>query len=348
MKLPNGYGSVYKLKGKRRNPWVARKTIGTKLDLEKKKAYPVYQFIGYYPTREQALSALGAYNTNPYELEDKKSPTFREVYELWKEVAFEDMSDSQKYGYMSAAKSIEPIMYMPIKEIRLIHLQRAIDGAGKNLPSAGKIKTLYKKVFEHAVKNEFIPPAKAAIAKYVEVKGGNPDAKPHTIFTPQEIDFLWQHTDGYYAPLFLFLIYTGLRIDEAIKLQKENLFLPERYIDIPTAKTPAGARQVPIAEKIVPFVERFADTDSPYLIKGLRAQRISKPNLYTPLYQDLYTHGLNHTPHDARHTCASLLAEAEVDDRVIRSILGHSGHGVTERIYTHISIDKKIEAINLI
>lgn len=28
MKLPNGYGSVYKLSGNRRNPWVACVTIG--------------------------------------------------------------------------------------------------------------------------------------------------------------------------------------------------------------------------------------------------------------------------------------------------------------------------------
>lgn len=28
--------------------------------------------------------------------------------------------------------------------------------------------------------------------------------------------------------------------------------------------------------------------------------------------------GLEHNPHDARHTCASLLAEAGVDDRIIK------------------------------
>ena len=37
MKLPNGFGSVYKLSGKRRNPWVARKTTGWTFNKEKKK-----------------------------------------------------------------------------------------------------------------------------------------------------------------------------------------------------------------------------------------------------------------------------------------------------------------------
>lgn len=35
MKLPNGYGSVTKMSGRRRNPWVARKTDGYELDPEK-------------------------------------------------------------------------------------------------------------------------------------------------------------------------------------------------------------------------------------------------------------------------------------------------------------------------
>lgn len=34
MKLPNGFGTVYKLSGKRRNPYIARKTSGWIVDEE--------------------------------------------------------------------------------------------------------------------------------------------------------------------------------------------------------------------------------------------------------------------------------------------------------------------------
>ena len=34
MRLPNGYGSVYKLSGKRRKPWAARVTTGWTFDEE--------------------------------------------------------------------------------------------------------------------------------------------------------------------------------------------------------------------------------------------------------------------------------------------------------------------------
>ncbi|MDD3052443.1 MAG: hypothetical protein PHR06_15055 [Candidatus Cloacimonetes bacterium] len=80
MKLPNGYGSVYKLSGKRRNPWVARKTTGWTLNVETKKSFPVYQFVGYYPTQKEALQALADYNKDPYDLYIDKI-TFGELYD---------------------------------------------------------------------------------------------------------------------------------------------------------------------------------------------------------------------------------------------------------------------------
>ena len=87
MRLANGTGSVYKLSGKRRKPWAARKTVGWTWDEEKKKSYQEYQFIGYYATRQEALTALMDYNRNPYDIE-AASITFEEVYEKWSESHF--------------------------------------------------------------------------------------------------------------------------------------------------------------------------------------------------------------------------------------------------------------------
>ena len=70
MRLPNGFGSVYKLSGNRRKPWVARKTTGWTFDEEKQKSYPIYAFVGYYESRKEALTALAEYNKDPYDLLD--------------------------------------------------------------------------------------------------------------------------------------------------------------------------------------------------------------------------------------------------------------------------------------
>lgn len=51
MKLANGVGTVYKLSGNRRNPYIVRKTVGWDIDTETGKRKQQYITIGYAPTR---------------------------------------------------------------------------------------------------------------------------------------------------------------------------------------------------------------------------------------------------------------------------------------------------------
>ena len=68
MKLPNGFGTVYKLSGNRRNPYVAKKTKGWEIDPKTGKSKQLYTVVGYYPTRKEALTALAEFNANPYDV----------------------------------------------------------------------------------------------------------------------------------------------------------------------------------------------------------------------------------------------------------------------------------------
>ena len=51
MKLPNGYGSVVKLSGKRRKPYQVRKTVGWHYDEVKDKQVQDMITIGYAATK---------------------------------------------------------------------------------------------------------------------------------------------------------------------------------------------------------------------------------------------------------------------------------------------------------
>ena len=72
MRNPNGYGSAVKLSGNRRNPYAARKTKGWD-----DRGYPIYDTIGYYPTREAGMIALAEYNRNPYDINAAKERALR-------------------------------------------------------------------------------------------------------------------------------------------------------------------------------------------------------------------------------------------------------------------------------
>ena len=68
MKLPNGYGSVTKMSGKRRHPWRVRKTAKWAMDPTTGKAKQLYTTVGYYATKAEALQALSDFNRDPFDL----------------------------------------------------------------------------------------------------------------------------------------------------------------------------------------------------------------------------------------------------------------------------------------
>lgn len=56
----------------------------------------------------------------------------------------------------------------------------------------------------------------------------------------------------------------------------------------------------------------------------------------------------NHLPHDGRHTCATLMDDAEISLKIRQLILGHSAQDITSRVYTHKTIQQLIDAIDKI
>lgn len=96
MRLPNGYGTVYKLSGKRRKPFIARKTNGWN-----DEGKQLYITIGYYETKKQALQALSDFNTNPFNIE-VSTITFSEVFEKWSKQKYTDITRSAINGYNAA------------------------------------------------------------------------------------------------------------------------------------------------------------------------------------------------------------------------------------------------------
>lgn len=349
MKLPNGFGSVYKLSGNRRNPWCARKTKGWTFDQEKGKSYPVYQFIGYYPTRKEALTALSDYNKDPWDLHHD-TITFAEVFEKWSEEHFPAIGQNNISAYKRVYRLCEQLHTMKIQDIKLDHLQAVVDGSGLNAPSVKKIKTLYSQMWDYCMKHEIITKDKREIVSFVDIsKAGNPRKLKRKTFSAEEIRKLWELKNDEKIQIILFLIYTGVRIGEFYNIKKEDVHLEDRWIQITRSKTDAGIREIPIAQKIIWIIQNRLKTDSDYLFSNTFGRKHTdstfRESWWNRMMQDLH---MEHLPHDTRHTCVSMLTSAGVDERIIRQIVGHKGLGVTETVYTHVNLQSKIEAIDRI
>lgn len=351
MRLPNGFGSVYKLSGKnRRKPFVARKTVGWTFDEEKGKSYPIYEFVGYYATRKEALTSLTEYNKDPYDLHHD-TITFAEVYDKWSDIHFQKVSDSNIKGYQASFRTCSQLHDMKFVDIKLDHLQKVVDESGKNTPTLKKLKVMFGLMYDYAVRHEIVTPDKRDMVRYVDIsQAGNPNAYNREPFSKKQIQMLWNSKDSNeYITVILMLIYTGVRISEFLDLKKEDIHLEERWFFVKESKTESGIREVPIAEKIVPFFEYWMEKDCEYLICTPSNEHFVYRNYYdsywTPIMESL---SMKHRPHDTRHTCVSLLTTAGVDERIIKKIVGHKGQGVTEQVYTHLELPIKLEAINKI
>lgn len=343
MKLPNGYGSVYKLSGKRRNPYIVRKTAGWQFDEATGKAKQLYDTIGYFPTKAAALQALAEYNENPYDIH-ADSITFKEVYEKWSEEHFAEIVPSARRTWVMAYNHSAPLHGMRFRDIRVAHLEHTIANADVSAGTKQRMKSLYNLMYKYALRHEICEKDYAALCN--SVKAG-PKTIERVPFSADEIDLLWQHTDFPFVDMVLIGIYSGFRPQELAVLRVEDIDL-EAQTMTGGLKTDAGRnRIVPIHSRIRELVEKnyekAAALGSCTLFNDENGQQ--GMSLTYDKYRGRFNKirkrfNLDHRPHDTRHTFITLAKEAGVNEYILKLIVGHAIVDVTEKVYTHRTIEE--------
>lgn len=352
MKLPNGYGSVYKLPGNRRKPWAVRITISCQKDACGKYHWK-YKYLGYYATQTEALLSLAQFHAAPVDNSYNLSNlTFSEIFEKWSMEHYPKISPSNIRGYNASyalCKKLEPMRFC---DIRKIHLQKIIDTCDKNYPTLKKLKILFTVLFKYAMENDICAKDYSQYIDIQQYKNRNPHSFKRRPFKQAEIDILWQNLGkSPYISVVLMLIYSGCRISELLDLKKKDISMKDHCFRVTASKTNAGIRTVPIATKIYPLFEFWiAKNDCTYLLSTPEGKHLTYSNYYINYWKPLMEQ-INlsfHRPHDTRHTCISLLTAAGVDDKIIKRIVGHAGHSITDTVYTHFDISQLLDAINKI
>lgn len=346
MKRPNKTGCVLKLSGKRRRPYAVRLWDGTKLN-NKGQIVPKYKYIAYFEKSGEALSFLEKYNQSPVELVKKKEKEtkhkFSEIYEMW----LDDLSHRNKQlskqtydSYQAAYKNLSPLHNMVFENILLEDLEKAARAnSHKSLSSISNIRVVLKGMYKTAIRHRFVS---EDISQLIIVEHNNEKSRPHTPFTQDEIAILWEHKDEEMIKLVLMLIYTGMRVRELLNLESKNVHLDDRYL-IGGSKTEAGiARTIPISDKIVPLF----DLSHKYVftLEGKKVLYNRARLLLEPILKDLH---MEHSFHDTRHTCSTLMEKAQIPLLHRKLILGHRIDDITDH-YTHVEISDLIKDINLI
>lgn len=322
MKLPNGYGTVYKLTGNRRRPWVVKKTIDGR-----------QRPLGYFANREEAFAFLVSVNR----MTPGKEITFSALYHAWSRRHFEAIGASSRSAYEISYKHLSPLHSLPFARLTYQQIQSALDSieAG-GYCTKKKCRVLLSQLFQYAMKNGIV---ETDLSRFLEL----PKHVPVYIkrpFNARQIGKLWKSVDTVKGVKdVLILIYTGMRAGEYISLAAGDVNLRQQYINVKKSKTLAGIRKIPIHRKILPFLaERKA--------KGAECPCGSYES-----FRRLFDHAMkemkmHHTPHECRHTLATMLDRAGANETAVKMILGHARTGMTKGVYTHKTLADLKKAIN--
>lgn len=336
MRNPNGYGSVVKLSGNRRKPFVIRKTTGWN-----DKGHPIYLTVGYTATREEGMILLAEYNKSPWDIDGEKI-TFQDLYDKWLILKLPKLGKATQKSVKAAYKHCKGLYQMKYKDIKTYHMQDAIDNCGKSYATQAAIKNLFWHLDKFALETDIINKAYSSLT--------TAESTPETSkepFTDDEVNALWSIKDEPWVDSVLTFLYTGFRISELLDIETENVNLQEGTIKGGT-KTKAGKdRIVPIHSKIFSIIENRAKENNEYLF-SLNGAKLSTYQYYA-LWNDIMTKlSINKKPHECRHTFRSRLDSVGANKVCIDLMMGHKSKDVGERIYTHKTIDELKNAIELI
>jgi len=345
MKLPAGYGQVVKLSGNRRRPYAVRVDEGEKKCPDGHYVRKI-KYLEYFEKRKDAMDYLAKYNAGiviEKRPEIASLPSFKEVYEGFMEFYAKKNANASKSAltaYRTAFKNASSLHGMKFINIRTNDLQQVIsDHSDMSKSTVSNLIKLFHGMYKHAIRTEI---AEKDYSALVFTESTEKDEPAHTPFTEDEINLLWD--SGFSAPVIM--IYTGLRVTEFLTIENENIDL-SAHIMRGGIKTKAGKnRIIPIHDAVIPLI-RDLMSGGKYLFGG---DDLIKSGAFRgkDWKAAMRSCGLDHIPHDTRHTAATLMEKYGVPLHHRKLILGHSVQDLTEGVYTHVDASALVDDINLI
>lgn len=339
MKRANGTGCIRKLSGNRRKPYQVMITTGYERNDETGKTKQVVKQLGTYRTRDDAEEALNEYNKSSLDFETT-TMTFSQIYEIWSKQKFKEVKEKTVKNYKSAYKHCKDIYNVPLKDLKTMHMQKVVDNCGHGTQTKSIIKSIMAGVFEYANMNDIVD---KNYADFIKIEEYETEIERNP-FKNKEIKNMWENKDDLYYRITIILIYTGMRVNELLKMKRECCDLKERSLYIHDAKNKYSERKVPIHNKIFDIIKEFYDKGHEYLISNDKNKKV--------VYETFRNHYIKmfegHTIHDTRHTFESEAKKKKMDILYTQKIVGHAPDNIDGRIYMHIDFLTLLEEIQKI
>lgn len=299
-------------------------------------------------------SKMSLYNWCAQWLEVYKLPTLIRV------------NTQKRYKVSLKRLSRYDIAGVPIKDITSDMLQRTYNDMHKIYKSGtiAATSTLINAALAEAVRLRRLPKNPATDA---HVPQDAVDKRVKALNEEQLKRFLLglKREELYYTPA-LFMVNTGVRIGEALGLNRADLdltkrtvrihstYLPDERILQPETKTKSSTRVVPLPSFIIAPLREYLlrqpdKSDQAPLFQNSIGNRISYRNFSRRIKAVGAAINCNWVSlHTLRHTYASRLFAQGVDVKIVSALLGHGSVTITYDLYIHFIDSAPVDAVQLL
>lgn len=350
MKRPNGSGTIVKLSGNRRRPYVVR------VPDRDKRGRVIQRPLSYHSKAQEAQAALDEYNrlkaAGAAPATDKLSMTVQQVFDGWKDRAYRKLKTASIASHNAAwNKWVSRYATQRFRDVALDQWQALLDEAedmGKSQSTINNIAILVKALYRYAMERDIVG---KNYSDYLDIPSVDP-IKAKGALNDLQLAQLEQMAQAgvQWADTVLILCYTGFRISEFLSLTRFSYHPDSGGYLQGGIKTDAGKnRIVPIHPKIAPYLStwlsRGGDTiicdDNGAPVNSMK-YREAFSNIMVQLGQP------DATPHWCRHTFATRLHAVGADPITVKWLLGHSTKSDITAHYTHETLPILMDAVRLL
>ncbi len=353
--------------------------------------YQAYVFLGYKPNGDENRKYVFANTEKELEkkllnlkiqlakgefIENDKM-TVQDWGKQWLESykAGKELNTWQMYDNVLRNHIFKELGHLRLLDIKPFHIQGLINSRHKQglTKTLTNIKLTFNQMFEQAIENELMikNPAK-------KIELPSKEKKEKKFLNSSELQLIESADLTKKERAFIYLcLYAGLRRGETLALTKSDIkdgvvkvrktvvFNKNKGEIKPHPKSSAGLRDIPLIIKIKSFIESYS--------KGVKGIHLFQPEksggvMTETAFRSMWacimrkinyaaggTHKIkaieNFTPHELRHTFATMLYYSKVGIKEAQYLMGHASADITLNVYTHLDKIKnsnmEIEKLNI-
>ena len=255
---------------------------------------------------------------------------------------------------LAMGRAVEHFQNQPMKELTPVAVKAYLERLARRGYARRTVNqhfVVLREICAWACENHNVMQNPAALVKL-------PDKLPQArrkMPSPNQIERIKAMADTKDGLFLNFLMYTGLRLGEALAITWGDIDLPNEKIcvfrslyyagknqgELKTPKTEAGKREVIYLKRLQEIMEPHRGAQNAFVFGG---DKPMSKRAYYCLLERCRRAGVDVTPHQLRHAFATLCFEAGIPEKTAQGLLGHAQIGTTMDIYAELREKKLLEA----